>query len=359
MKQKILFPLLYLFILLLCFEGGIRIILSIPKVKWRILTAQDSLYWRESWFERRSRIQELEGFYPFDRYDATKGWISKPNLRNFKAFRSKILNTNNSGFRGVRDYTLDKLPGKVRIMFIGDSFTFGDEVSDDETYTHYLQQMLPDAEIMNFGVHGYGHDQMLILLKEEGIRYRPDLVVLGFIHMDCDRNTVVFRDFAKPRFELSDGALRLTNSPVPTPESLIKWDFMRLGMLDYGYLAYTRMKYRYFSSRRDEVTAITAAILREMETVIRAAGARPIFVFLPTGLEMANRRNGRAHERYFFNLCRSVGDVECTSLLPLFQEKVREGVKFKRQGHWLSREHRIVAEGLRDHLVKQGYVTGK
>jgi hypothetical protein len=39
-----------------------------------------------------------------------------------------------------------------------------DEVSDDETYSFYLQEMLPQAEIINMGAHGYGHDQMLILL---------------------------------------------------------------------------------------------------------------------------------------------------------------------------------------------------
>ncbi len=55
-------------------------------------------------------------------------------------------------------------------MVLADSFTFGDEVSDDETYSSYLQQALPGAENINLGVHGYGHDQMLILLMEDGIK---------------------------------------------------------------------------------------------------------------------------------------------------------------------------------------------
>jgi hypothetical protein len=42
-------------------------------------------------------------------------------------------------------------------LILGDSFTFGDEVSDNETYSYYLQQMLPHTEVINMGVHGYGH----------------------------------------------------------------------------------------------------------------------------------------------------------------------------------------------------------
>ena len=44
----------------------------------------------------------------------------------------------------------------------------GETVSDSESYAYRLQQMLPRAEIMNLGVHGYAHDQMLILFKDKG-----------------------------------------------------------------------------------------------------------------------------------------------------------------------------------------------
>lgn len=123
----------------------------------------------------------MEAYYAFDMYDASKGWIPKPNLRDVKTFDNKTLNTNSKGLRGKRDFPYTKNKNKVRILILGDSFTFGDEVSDDETYSAYLQAMLPDTEIINMGMHGYGHDQMLILLKEEGIKYQPDIVILGFL----------------------------------------------------------------------------------------------------------------------------------------------------------------------------------
>src|SRR5262245_47270071 len=104
-----------------------------------------------------------------------------------------------------------------RIVVLGDSFTFGEEVSDTETYPHLLQELLPTVEVINLGVHGYGHDQMLVLFREEGSKYEPSLVVLGFVASDMERNLMGFRDYAKPRFVVTGGELRLVGTPVPHP----------------------------------------------------------------------------------------------------------------------------------------------
>jgi hypothetical protein len=79
--------------------------------------------------------------------------------------------------------------------------------------------MLPHTEVINLGVHGYGHDQMLILLKKEGVKYEPDIVILGFMPIDMSRYLLKFRDFAKPRFILKGGKLKLTGSPQGSPSS--------------------------------------------------------------------------------------------------------------------------------------------
>ena len=80
-------------------------------------------------------------------------------------------------------------------------------MSDHETFPHVLEQLLAPAEVVNLGVHGYGHDQMLLRYRAEGRRYAPDLVLLGFVADDVGRNLLAFRDYAKPRFLLEGGAL--------------------------------------------------------------------------------------------------------------------------------------------------------
>jgi hypothetical protein len=154
--------------LLATLELSLRVFLSIPLIASRIDAGREDLDedfpWRLSWIRRHQNGTDI--YYTFDIYDPTKGWFSKPNLRDVQVFGNKILNTNSRGL-GKTEYSYDKHSQKVRILILGDSFTFGDEVSDNETYSSYLQAMLPNAEVINMGVHGYGHDQMLILLQEE------------------------------------------------------------------------------------------------------------------------------------------------------------------------------------------------
>jgi hypothetical protein len=72
----------------------------------------------------------------------------------------------------------------------------------NEAYTNRRQwvrkhQKSGEVYYINMGVHGYGHDQMLILFGEEGVKYEPDIVILGFLPLDMARNVLKFRDFAK------------------------------------------------------------------------------------------------------------------------------------------------------------------
>ena len=200
-KKRFIGVLAYIGFLAVLFEGSARLAFSIPQIGKRLETNEDYTYLR-NWV-REHQKSGTATYYASDMYDPTKGWIPKPNLR------------------GKKDFPYLKDKERLRILILGDSFTFGDEVSDDETYSHYLQEMLPHAEVINMGVHGYGHDQMLILFKEEGVKYQPDIVILGFLALDMSRNLLEFRDFAKPRFVLENGELELTGTPVPRPEDIL------------------------------------------------------------------------------------------------------------------------------------------
>ena len=179
-------------------EAGLRFAFASEPIANRLLKSYDETSWRIGWVNRRHR--GIEVLYGFDRYDASKGWSLVPGLRDLDVFDGKILNTNRRRYRGRTDYRRKKPEDVKRIVVLEDSFTFGDEVSDGETYSDYLQEQLDGVEIINLGVHGYGHDQMLIVLEELGTRLRPDIVLLGFIYDDVARNGLAFRDYAKPYF---------------------------------------------------------------------------------------------------------------------------------------------------------------
>ncbi len=209
--------LLYALFLALVAELVLRVALSSAQVIAR-LGPETDVSRRVMWYALHSG--EAEIYYRFDRFDEKLGWTSKPSVPRRARVPQQTVNTNSAGFRGARDFALEKPPGVFRIAMLGDSFTFGDEVSDEETYPAKLQQLLPRAEVINMGVHGYAHDQMLLLFENEGVQYRPDLVVLGFVAVDMARNLLTFRDYAKPSFVLEDGTLRVRGIPVPPPEQL-------------------------------------------------------------------------------------------------------------------------------------------
>jgi hypothetical protein len=80
---------------------------------------------------------------------------------------------------------------KPEIWIFGCSFTFGWGVDDAETYPAVLQRAMPDFEIVNFGVGGYGTLQSLMQLERE-IRAgrRAALTVLAYADFHDKRNVL-------------------------------------------------------------------------------------------------------------------------------------------------------------------------
>lgn len=341
----------YLIYLVCVIELGLRACLSYTSVGQNLtgFTYNCDLFWRLDWIKRHSTNVEI--YYKFDAYDVTKGWRPQSTLRNMPVFNNKVLNTNSRGLRGTAEFPYERTPGKQRILVFGDSFTYGDEVSDQETYPYYLQQLLPNAEVINMGVHGYGHDQMLIFLQEEGIKYKPDIVILGFIAADMRRNTLQFRDYAKPRFIVERNTLRLIGSPVPPPAYFLKWEWanvksweiLKLIAREYG----SKLG---FKDRNMNSEFITAHILKRFIEVVDDIGAQPLFVYLATGDEMIDPGLTSYGERFFQQFCERNQEVDFFSTRRDFVEATRRGTKLTTEGHWDSAGHWIVANSIKSHL---------
>jgi hypothetical protein len=115
----------------------------------------------------------------------------------------------------------------MRIVTLGDSFTWGIEVGDNESYPFYLEKTLSGAqhqptEVLNMGVGSYGLDQALLKYFQHGQPLRPDLVVLGIFPHDYDRTRLSFYSYSKPLFRYNDasGQYDLSNVPVPPPKEM-------------------------------------------------------------------------------------------------------------------------------------------
>jgi hypothetical protein len=287
-------------------------------------------WWNERW-QRRHR-----GLVPnrFVKLDPALGWIPAPDLDGLP-YQGANLSTNSLSIRGKREYT----PGKVnrtRIVAIGDSYTFGQCLDDDQTIPAHVEQLLPDSEVINLGVMGYGHDQMLIRLQRDGLRYRPDVVLLGFVEMDLPRNRLHFREYGKPRFYLQDGELALRHVPVKEPDDY-EDAFPRLG----NY--WTMLLDAWRTSRLEaEERELALALVTETGAAAVRAGARFALVYLP--IEKDLRAEEPIPVRWLAEAC-AQNEWLCISPIPRLQEKLRARRIHKHfKCHYSPRVAELVAE---------------
>ena len=104
---------------------------------------------------------------------------------------------NSQGFRS-REFQTPKPRGRVRILCLGDSWTFGANVDQDQAYPQRLETLLRrayptvDVEVLNLGVFGYSSFQGLALLRRDVQALEPDVVVIGFAMNDS--RVAGFRD---------------------------------------------------------------------------------------------------------------------------------------------------------------------
>jgi lysophospholipase L1-like esterase len=128
--------------------------------------------------EDRDRMELLRRFAP---------WLPV-TFRHQPVWR---ISLNDEGFRGA-PIAADRRAGGLRVACIGDSWTFGMNVNQDQTYPARLETLLKerapasDVDVMNFGVLGYSSFQGLELLKRRVIALRPDVLVIGFGMNDSD-----------------------------------------------------------------------------------------------------------------------------------------------------------------------------
>ena len=149
-------------------------------------------------------------------HDETLGWRNPPNYigRTY----DKPLRINSQGLRD-REYDFEKPDGTTRILVLGDSYTWGFDVANDDIYTEVLERTFGEegkrVEVINAGANGWGTDQEYLFFRDEGVRYEPDIVVLAFYVLnDFNENTVSQQHgHNKPYFR--DTALTLGGVPVP------------------------------------------------------------------------------------------------------------------------------------------------
>jgi hypothetical protein len=179
-------------------------------------------------------------------YSSVLGWTIRPNARS----QNSLYTSDARGLRTTKAPIAHSTGWPTRIAAFGDSFTFGEEVANSETWMERLHDLLPGIEALNFGVGGYGLDQAFLRYQTEGAQFHPNIVFIGFMSENINRSVNVFRPFyypetgipmAKPRFILQNEKLLLRPNPLSSKrdyEALLKEDpdiWRKLQVDDYFF----------------------------------------------------------------------------------------------------------------------------
>lgn len=106
--------------------------------------------------------------------DGRYGYIVKPS------FKSGSIWVNDAGFHQRDTVPIRRSPGRLRVICLGESTTFGSSV--DSNYPAFLRRILTQngvaAEVINGGVPGWVSDQVALRAEHQLAAYKPDVVIL-------------------------------------------------------------------------------------------------------------------------------------------------------------------------------------
>lgn len=107
---------------------------------------------------------------------------------------------NSFGLHGP-ETTLEKPVGTYRILFLGDSFTQGYGVEEDKSFPRLVEKRLneissgkPKIEVINAGTPNHSPLLEYLYLKNEGIKFNLDLVILEFDLTDFSNDLAYSRE---------------------------------------------------------------------------------------------------------------------------------------------------------------------
>lgn len=189
-----------------------------------------------NWDQRRDRTRTLLESYHAEHsvmvYDDKLGWTLGPNRYSPPKGEVPLYASSTDGLRAPDvGVTFHKDQGKTDVALVGDSFTFGEKVSYEDTWGYKLDQLLGDTyRVLNFGVPGYSLDQVYLRYMKDALPRNAKIVIFSFIDHDLYRTMRIypflFHDswklpFSKPRFILQAGELQEVNQTPAPPEAIL------------------------------------------------------------------------------------------------------------------------------------------
>ena len=311
------------------------------------------------------RVSELREEYHC-KYDADLGWANRPgvSITDFYGPEQSIT-IDAAGLRSHEALNDSIKPDPFRVICLGDSFTLGYGVDDQETFPFQLQKRAAgQLHVSNMGQGGYSIGQSWLWLRRLATELKPNLVVCVFIVEDFRRLGVTrtANGFAVPRFEIVDEQVQVGNTPVPgklSPGSLMlqpgeAGNVLRRNSAIARTLALALPD---AASPSDDDNLINGLyIIREIKRLCEQEQCAMTFALTPTLPELFDLESKLRYE----NVARVLGEfttrenIPFKNLQPAFlEQKERSSELFLEEAfhHYSAAGNAIVADELRSWLA--------
>jgi hypothetical protein len=291
---------------------------------------------------------------PFFVYGKVRGWRLSPNCSTISAEKrgreyAVTTHSNNHGFRDNKNYRFDKSDGTQRVIIIGDSMSFGNGVEELGRYSNLLDDMLGEnVEVYNLAISNYGLDQAFLTLQIEGLRYNPDVIVLGFsdpMFKRLSRNVTESR-WSKPFFELKQGNLHLVPQPnenilaIETfPDKFYLWMFVKQRISAI-------LSERESSDNWANNAALTEKIIERLVEISRQSKSTLVIFTINPRYILEKEWDTKPDLNRLLEKLSGSNDFHFLDLYPIFKNSDYASLFYPIDGHYTVDGHILVAEEL-------------
>jgi len=276
---------------------------------------------------------------------------------------------NSLGFRGA-EFPKRKEPGSLRILCLGDSYTFGPYVDDEQALPAVLGRLLsgsrrpgePPLDVINGGANGFTIADELAFLREKAPAVQPDVVIVAFT-----QNDILDLARSRPQIEVMRDHARLKSRFAVGPAlKLLQRTALFNGMQRFA--AWLKVWQRALGAGeagegaggRPELWDQYRALLAETARVLETRDVRFLLVVWPSARQVAGQDPFTPQER-LARFAKEL-DVPALDLAEALRGLEAAGVPaflVPRDGHPTARGYEAAARAIAARLSELGYLVAR
>jgi len=301
------------------------------------------------------------------------------------------LQTNSDALRDI-EHSISKPKDVYRILALGDSFTFGWGVEQNDTWWKFLENKLNNEDLkykyeaINLGVWMYTYDQQFLRLKEKGLKYQPDLVIQGIYwphlrtistHKWIKNNENIIQITDPTIYVNKDNLLKTKdkNSFIAFLKRYSKFFNLIIGKIQVlslkDELITSDLVLLKENSKKEylEVWQKTLESIRQTKKFLDKEGIDYLIFLIPRDVQVSKKEWTPLYEesmneqlyqdtipQKIFTDFAFVQNIPIINLLPAFRERYSSELYFLTDPHWQKEGHRLAAEEIYQ-FIKNSFET--